>query len=384
MNVLVLTLSFGSGHVRASQAVAKEIACQCPGANVRLVDVLKESHPVFRLFYEVPYWLMLRYAPSLWNRLNSARHEQMHESTAPRWTFEVGCRKVFRMIEKFQPDLILAVEVAACEISAIARQKGLTRAPIIAVVTDYEAEPIWINREIDAFTVADEHGRDELIDWDAPAEKIFVSGIPIDEAFGLKHDRRATRLRHGINDDLPMVLLMGGGMGPTRMDQVARELDGLNAPLHMIAITGHDSRARRRLERFQVQSPASLRVLGWTDDVPALMQAADLLVTKPGGLTTLEAAASSLPVVLFDPIPGAEFVNAKRMVDAGAAVMTSGAEETARTLLSLMRDQTALRVMAANAKRFARPNARREIAALALQLAQSNSDVATQRARRVV
>src|SRR5262245_22945814 len=108
MNVLVLTLSFGSGHVRASQAVAKEIACQVPAARVRLIDALQESHLMFRLGYEVPYWLMLRYAPSLWRRLNAARREQMHQSTAPRWAFALGCRRVFHAIENFQPDVIIA------------------------------------------------------------------------------------------------------------------------------------------------------------------------------------------------------------------------------------------------------------------------------------
>ncbi len=115
------------------------------------------------------------------------------------------------------------------------------------------------------------------------------------------------------------------------------------------------------------------------------MQAAQLLVTKPGGLTTLEAASASVPVVLFDPIPGAEFINAKRMVDAGAAILTSGASETARTVLSLLEDQDRCNAMAANAKSFARPNARRDIAALALELANSNWIAATETlaARRV-
>ena len=385
MNVLVLTLSFGSGHVRAAQAVAKEIVAQNPNANVRVVDALADAHPLFRVCYEWPYWLMLRYAPSLWNRLNSARHEQKHQRTAPRWAFRLGCRKVIQEIKTFRPDVILAVEVAACEISAIATEMNVSRAPILCVITDYEAEPIWVKREVSAFTVADENGRRELIDWGAPAEKIFVTGIPIDASFSINHNEQATRLRYGIIDDLPIVLLMGGGMGPTRMDEVARALADAKVPLNMIAIAGRDRRAQRRLQKLRVESPSSLRVLGWTDDVPVLMQAAQLLVTKPGGLTTLEAASASVPVVLFDPIPGAEFINAKRMVDAGAAILTSGASETARAVLSLLEDQDRSNAMAANAKSFARPNARRDIAALALELANSNWIAATETlaARRV-
>jgi len=385
MNVLVLTLSFGSGHVRASQAVAKEILVQEPNANVRVLDALADAHPLFRLGYEWPYWLMLKHAPSLWNRLNSARHERMHESTAPGWAFRLGCRKVFHQIRTFRPDVIVAVEVAACEISAIATQAKITRAPILSVITDYEAEPIWVKQEAAAFTVADDNGRKELIGWGAPAEKIFVTGIPIDASFSIEHDQQATRLRYGITDELPIVLLMGGGMGPTRMDQVARALAESNAPMHVIAISGHDRRAQRRLRNLRLELPSSLRVLGWTEDVPALMQAAQVLATKPGGLTTLEAASVPVPVVLFDPIPGAELINAKRMVDAGAAVMACGARQTAHAILSLLEDAPRRNAMAANADRFARPNARRDIATIALELASSNQLSAAEgdRVRRV-
>ena len=382
MNILVLTLSFGSGHVSAARAVAKEIKRQSPSADVRVVDVLAECHPLFRACYEWPYWLMLRYAPRLWDRLASARIKQKHESTAPDWAFRFGCRKVFLTIEHFQPDLMVAVEVAAGEISAIARRTKITRAPILSVITDFEAEPVWIKPEVATFTVADHHGRSELIEWGAPPDNIFVTGIPIDHSFTVKHDERATRLRHGINDRLPIVLLMGGGMGPTRMDEVARELADAKVGAHLIAIAGKDDRARRRLESLRVKDRMSLRVLGWTDDVPALMQAAAILVTKPGGLTMLEAASCSLPLVLFDPIPGAEFINAKRMVDAGTAVLTRGARETAAQVLSLLLDRKARDAMAVNARRIARPQAREEIAELALQLAASDRPTTARAARR--
>ena len=158
-------------------------------------------------------------------------------------------------------------------------------------------------------------------------------------------------------------------MGPTRMDQVARRLAESKMPMHMLAIAGQDKGARRKLESLNVKPPVSLRVLGWTDEVAALMQAASVLVTKPGGLTIAEAVLCSLPAVLFDPIPGAELVNAKRMVEAGAAVITNGASETASSVVSLLRDEPSRHAMSLRATGMARPAARREIARLALDLA---------------
>ena len=363
--ILVLTLSFGSGHLRASHAIAKELKHAEPRAHVWVVDALEECRPLFRACYEWPYWFMLRYAPALWDRLNRARLEDQHERTAPQWAFRLGCPKVFEAIESFKPDVIVAGEVAGCEMAVIARQMGITQAPIINVITDYEAEPIWVKREVDAYFVPDENVRMELIDWGAPAERIAISGIPVDPAFDHVRSMRSVP----VNGELPIVLLMGGGMGPTRMDEVARLLGESSVPMEIVAVTGHDKRARRKLEGLKVESPISLKVLGWTDDVAALMQTASILVTKPGGLTIAEAALCSLPTVFFDPIPGAEFVNARRMVDAGAAIISKGADETASMVVSMLRDEPARRALSLRASKLARPNARKEIAQLVLDLA---------------
>ena len=363
--ILVLTLSFGSGHLRASDAIAKELKHAAPSADVWVVDALEQCRPLFRACYEWPYWFMLRYAPGLWDRLNSARLEDKHERTAPQWAFRLGCPKVFEAIESFKPDVIVAGEVAGCEMAVIARQIGLTQAPIVNVITDYEAEPIWVKPEVDTYFVPDENVRAELIDWGARAERIEISGIPVDPAFDPSRSMRAAQ----VKQDFSIVLLMGGGMGPTRMDEVARQLGESKVPMHIVAVTGHDKRARRKLAGLKVKSPVTLQVLGWTDDVPALMQAASILVTKPGGLTIAEAALCSLPIVFFDPIPGAEFVNARRMVDAGAALISKGANETASMVVKLLRDEPSRRAMSLRANKLARPNARKEIAQLVLDLA---------------
>ena len=368
MKILVLTLSFGSGHVRAAQAVADELSRQVPASNVLVVDALAESRLLFRACYEWPYWLMLRYAPGLWDRFSTARVKHKHEGTAPSWAFRRGCPKVFSTIKIFNPDVIVAAEVAACEIAAIARRLGLTQAPILNVITDYEAEPIWVQPEVAAFTVADENVSAELISWGAPASRILICGIPVDPRFDAAHNSKEVRLRYGITGKSPLVLLMGGGMGPTRMDQVVEQLAQSKTPMHIVAVAGKDKRALRRLKRVTVAAPVSLLAVGWTDDVAALMQAARILVTKPGGLTISEAALCSLPVVFFDPIPGAEFVNARRMVDAGAAVVTRGPSETARAIISLLNDKTSTDVMALRSQAMARPNARKEIATLAIGL----------------
>lgn len=374
MKVLVLTLSFGSGHVRAAQVIARELSRQPNEAEVRVLDALADSRALFRALYVWPYWLMIRHAPQLWGRFFDARAARLDQNTAPPWAFHWGCPRVFKEIEESAPDVIVAAEVAACEMAAIARRDGLTSARIVSVITDHEAEPVWAKPEVDLCAVADEGVREQLCAWGLPAERIVVSGIPTDASFRKRTDKRSVRLRLGLEDERPIVLLMGGGMGPTRMDEVAARLYESVEPMHIVAITGHDAKMRRRLERLKLErlkqsAPVSLRVLGWTDEVAALMQAAALLVTKPGGLTTAEATLCALPLVMFDAIPGPERRNAARLVRAGAGLMTSGAQETASAVLSLLRDEHLRRRMSARAKQLAAPEAAATIARLIIEQA---------------
>src|SRR5918911_345600 len=115
MKVLVLTLSFGSGHVRAAQAVARQLVRQAPGAEVRVVDALAGSRALFRAGYVWPYWALVRYAPALWARFFNARVARKDEQTAPAWALRWGCARVFETIVEFEPEVIVAAEVAACE-----------------------------------------------------------------------------------------------------------------------------------------------------------------------------------------------------------------------------------------------------------------------------
>jgi processive 1,2-diacylglycerol beta-glucosyltransferase len=308
---------------------------------------------------------MIRYAPSLWDRLFRARVARRDQHTAPAWALRWGCASVFKAVAEFKPEVIIATEVAACELAVMARREALTSARIVSVITDHEAEPIWVQPEVEIYAVADESVSAQLRSWGAPLGKVVVCGIPTKADFSKRHNNAATRARYRLDDWAPVVLVMGGGMGPARMDQVAARLCDSDEPIQVVAITGHDTPMRRNLEMLGI-APSSLRVLGWIDDVAALMQTASVLATKPGGLTTAEAALSELPLVMFDAIPGPERRNAERVAAAGAGAVADGPDAAVAATLSLLRDEHKRKRMSASAKRFSRPQAASEIARLVL------------------
>ena len=190
---------------------------------------------------------MIRRAPRLWNKFFAARVERRDEQTAPIWMWQRGCRKVFEEIKTFQPQIIVAAEVGACEIAVIARREKFTKAEIINVITDFEAEPIWVKPEVSAFAVANEKVKKQLENWGANAEKIAVCGIPLNASFSEIHNINKTKSHFDL-DNRPIVLLMGGGMGPTRMDEVAARLLEMGADLQIVALPAKDAKAQSRFE----------------------------------------------------------------------------------------------------------------------------------------
>ena len=364
--IMVLTLSFGWGHVRAAKTIADELLRYAPNAAVYVVDALAASRFLFDVAYVWPYWAMVRYAPERWDQLFTRRVKKKHRETAPEWAFQFGCPQVFKSIREFEPDAIVATEVAACEIAASAKRRRLTKARIVNVITDYEAEPIWVQPEVDTYAVGDKHVADQLATWGAPLDKMQIVGIPIARQFLVSYDKASIRAKYELNDTAPVVLIMGGGMGPTHMDEVAAELLDSEQPIQIVALTGNDQHARRRLGRLRSSLSSSLRVLCWTDEVPALMQVASALITKPGGLTISEAAASALPLVLFDAIPGPERRNAQRVAEAGAGIWRNDARQAAGAAVQILHNEEARQRMSAKAKTFACPEAAQKIAQLAL------------------
>lgn len=363
---MVLTLSFGSGHIRAAQSIVGELHRREPKADIRMVDALENCSLLFRAFYVWTYWAMIRYAPRLWKKFFQARLNRKDENTAPIWAWRKGCWEIFSEIRIFQPDVIVACEVGASEIAVIASRFRLTNAEIINVITDFEAEPIWIKPEISLFAVATEEVRNQLTNWGADDEKISVCGIPLNEGFRRKHDSLKIRNRYKL-DNRPVVLLMGGGMGPARMDKVAALLLKNGRNLQIIALPGSNKKTLARLEKLQNTATVSLRFFTWTDEVAALMQISSVLVTKPGGLTLAEAAACGVPLVLFDAIPGPEEANATLFITANAAIMTQSSEETASRVLNLLQQNGVLKEMSANIKKLAQPKATEKIADLVLE-----------------
>ena len=366
--VCILTLGVGSGHLRASEAVQRALYDSIDPVEVKVVDALDSARRWFHWLYVDPYWWMLRNAPWLWRRMFERRQRKEYHSTAPAWFFRRGCRDVMRQIKNYAPHLVIVTEVGAAEIAAMGRREGWFNAPILAVQTDFQTEPPWVQSEIDAYCVASEEARGQLIGWGVLSNRVLLCGIPVDPAFALPFDKNELMKALGLDARRPVVLVMGGGMGPVPLDNVISSLELCNAPMQILAVAGRDRFLRQRLELLRGRLAVDLHLFGWTENVPELMAVSDLLITKPGGLTVAEALAAGLPMILTHPIPGPEERHVRYLAEHGVALHAETLNDIPRLTSHLLSSPHELGEMRRRARDWSRPDAAHAIAQVAMAL----------------
>jgi processive 1,2-diacylglycerol beta-glucosyltransferase len=360
--VAVVTFKVGSGHLRAAEVIQKALAEGENDLDVRALDVLELAQPWFRTLYVDSYWWMLRRAPGLWRRLFERRQQKRHRSTAPAWVFRRGGRRLLDQLRAFSPQLVVATEIGAAEIAALGKREGWFNAPVLAVQTDFHAEPPWVQREIDIYSVGSEEAKAQLARWGVSLNRVALCGIPVDPAFALAFDEAEILQALGLDSRRPVVLVMGGGMGPAPLDRIVQSLELCGLPLQVLAVAGHDVEMKARLEQLRGKIALDLRVFGWSDAIPELMTAANLLITKPGGVTTAEALTVGLPMVLTHPIPGPEERHVAYLEQHGVGVIASHLEEIPQIVYRLLRAPAQMAEMSRRARELARPEAARAIA----------------------
>ena len=366
--IAILTHGVGSGHMRASQAIHQALHDGADNVEARTIDVLDLAEPWFLRIYFHLYWLLVRRAPSVRRRLLEWRQRRWLQKTVPDWLFRRGCRSVLARLQSFRPHLVIVTEVGAARLAALGRREGWFDAPILAAQTDFYSERAWVKNEIDVHCVGSEEARNQLISWGVSANRIVNCGVPVDASFALSFDRAELRRALGLHPKRPVVLVMGGGMGPAPLDTIIQSLEMCRQPVQVLAVAGKDRSMRLRLEALRGQLALDLRVFGWSESIPELMGAADLLITKPGGVTTSEALAAGLPMILTFPVPGMEERHLKFLVGRKVGLEAKGQDDIHALVSDLLDDPKRMEELSVRGREMARPDSAYAVAQVARAL----------------
>jgi len=371
--VLLLSATSGAGHVRAAQALEK--AFQERGdCSVAHVDALRYVSKLFQRVYEDAYISMVRKAPEFMGLLYQ-RTDQPWQNMRQRLALDrLNTGKMIRMLKRVQPDLCVATHFLPAEIIAwlIAKEKLFAHNAI--VVTDYDVHALWLCRTVDRYYVANQEAGEYLARIGVPREKLCVQGIPVDPVFAVPLDRAEARKHLGLDVASTVILISTGGYGVGPLEQLVKDLLEPPRPWQIVAIAGKAEKTQKRLEELAktagklASGAARLCPVGFTTEMDKYMAAADLMIGKAGGLTTSEALARALPMVLIEPIPGQEERNADHLLEAGAAIRCNNLPAAAWKIATLLDDPERLNRMQDAARKLGHPAAAAAIAADALRL----------------
>ena len=371
--ILILASSVGAGHIRAAQAIEWAAKQLVPEATILNVDVLSLSNRLFRWVYADSYIYMVNHLPHVYGHF----YEQFEKSDAKGKNFIDAWRlryeswnlgKLIRLLCKDPWDLILNTHFLPAEMVARLKMLGKIQTPHVNTVTDFEPHRMWVTQPCERYFVATQEGAQYLNFRGVPRNDIAITGIPIHPEFARKKKREEYLQKHELRRDRKVVLQLSGGFGVGPVETIARSLLSMSIPIQLVVVAGKNTALKQRLESLSIPQHQCLKIYGFTHEMDELMATADVIVSKPGGLTTSEALARGAAMTVLDPTPGQETHNCDYLLENGAAIRVSHPCMLAEKVGDLIADTERLQRMRENAERLGKPRAAFEIVQQALRL----------------
>ena len=367
--ILFLYLTKHSGHYAA--AVAVEAAAQRLNGGVEsmLLDSFSHANPLLSKMTLKAYLAALKTAPEIWEWMYDNPAFQKRTALIRDLLNRGNSRKMEKVLREFNPDVVVCTQAFACGVLAAWKQKTGNRLPaLVGVLTDYVAHRYWAHPQVDMYVVPNDATRGTLIAQGVAPDRIRVHGIPVNDRFITPVNKDTVYQSLDLKPGLPMLLLMGGSLGLGPMKSVIRKLDQLPQPFYIVAVTGKNEELRERLERRGAKLHHQTRIFSFVENVNELMDAAELVVTKPGGITTAECLIKRLPMIIINPIPGQEAKNTDLLLAQNVAVKAEKSSDVANLVDEFLRNPELLRAMREAARSLGRPQAARDAAVDILSL----------------
>jgi processive 1,2-diacylglycerol beta-glucosyltransferase len=359
--VLILSVSAGTGHTRAAEALEKVFRQQPGVGEIRNVDALRFTNKLFRDFYSKLYIQLVHKAPTILGFVYRNSDEPWKTDRMRLMLDRLNTGALERFIARFKPDITVCTHFLPAEIISYLIGKGKLNAQLSIVVTDLDVHAMWLCRRFHRYFVALEESKIHLQVLGLPGDNITVSGIPIDPVFAQPHEDRATlRTQAGFDPFRPLFLISGGALGVSPAAGVLDAMSRLRRPAQAIVVCGKNPDLQADLEKQAKEIEANvpgltIRVIGYTNEMHRWMQMADLFIGKPGGLTTAECLACGLPMVIVAPIPGQEERNSDHLLEKGVAIKCNEFTTLAYKIDALLDDPARLQAMRDKANFYARP-----------------------------
>ena len=417
MNIIIMTGATGGGHNRAANALKDYITAHDPDARVDILDVIEECSALLNSIVVKGYKAAVTLTPNFFGLLYRTADKPSPIADLLNLVFAQCGKRLMPIIEEKHPDVVISCHAFTAGILAYMKCKMDYHVPLISIVTDFIPHRSYVAEGVDAYITASQKGKDILTDtYGIPPEKVFFYGHPIYDRFYEENARPRVEVltELGLRPDRLTALVMAGSFGVTDILKIYEKLVNIDADYQLIVITGKNKRLYNAFEKMlgsdsefetdedderlievpddsllrsiltddepeKVKKPSIFRrttanrkptkLFYFVDNVEDYMHASDLIITKPGGLTTSESIASALPMAIFQAYPGQEKQNADLLVENGIAIRLEKGDLITEQVSDLLTDPEKLLQMRSCCRRYVRKDSCANIYALAKELA---------------
>lgn len=370
--IIIFYAAYGGGHLSAARSIKENIESNYRDIDVKLVDCMEYVNRLVNKVTTKAYSEMAKKAPKTWGRLywKSQKGPLAHISTASNKALSI---KLNKLLQDFKPDIIISTHPFATQMCAYLKKLGKLDVKIATVMTDYAPHDQWLvfNNYVDYYFVSHDGMKKELQQKGIPSQKVFATGIPLSNKFLLKYNKSQILENFGLSPDKKTVLFFGGGefgLGKAQTYKIFKSFLESHVNIQIVAIAGKNQKMKENFEDIVEESHKkdNVKILEYTDKIPELMSISDLVVTKPGGLTTTESLASGLPIVVINPIPGQEEENAAYLEANKVAIWIKKDDNVEEILNTLFSSPDKIQEMKIRARLIAKKNSTKDICKILL------------------
>ena len=374
MRILFLSVPTWQGHHQTCKALEEYYAGR-EGIECQTLDVVDNVSPLLADSLSNAYLISTIATPKVYGTFYglAEKRDVSKNSGVGKLVKSILNKKLMKFLKEYNPDVIVATHIFSAIAISYLKRKYPFRAKTVAVITDFTVHPFWEDVDIDYYITAT-----ELLDYQTmhkgyPPEKVKPFGIPISPKFAVSRPKEEARRELGLADKFTVLLMMGSmGYGNDTMDNI-RRLDALDADLQLITVCGNNKKLKMRIDKMAKQK--RFINYGFTHNVDVLMDAADCIITKPGGLSTSEALAKNLPIIMLDPIPGQEDRNEEFMLNNGLAMSISATFTVDEAIYQLIHHPYRIKQLKENMKFIAKPNSARDMGEFLISICEKREEM---------
>jgi processive 1,2-diacylglycerol beta-glucosyltransferase len=372
--ILIAYASAGAGHAKAAYAIDSALKkINRDDIEVKLINTLDYSTPFLKKSYPAIYLFLVNRIPTIWGLgyylFDTRIVYRAFIALARRINHSLNCARLVDFLKQYNPDVILNTHFLGIEVMAHMKRQGMLRdAKLISVVTDYFMHSFWVDKAVDYFCVAQEESKMHLIKRGVSPDKIRVLGVPIDPAFAIKKDRKELSAKLGINENLHTVLIGSGGFGVGPIKELVKELSDIGKGVQLLVVCGRNPKLYNEISEFAKSSETPIKVYEFIDNMDELMEVSDIMVTKSGGMTSSEAMAKDLPMIITQAIPGQEARNSRYLVKSEAAIYAGSAKKAKKAIVDILNSDSKIELLREKIRKIKKPTSSLDTANFAITL----------------